>query len=412
MQKKLAIAFVAVALVAGLSNYLIVALFADSAISTGAGLAVADALIGILAGISLSRYMTRHLKMVASAAAEMSKGDLTRRVHVRTSDEIEELASSFNTMADNMLNIVREVKSTAVQIFESAAGLSSTAAEVNSSTTHISSTVQTIARGAETQAEMAMRTTEITRVVAHSTEQIAQRARDAARLVSEAGQRARQGSTDAAAAMTSITDIYTKVERAAEAVAGFRQHALQINKTVDAIATIAAQTHLLALPATIEAARAGEHGRGFAVVAEEIGKLADNARVFADQIAELADGINTGSAAVIQSMTDSLETAVAGRGVVAGVSRNLEDIKMTVLSAEERVTEISAATQQQASGSEGLVKAIEEIASIAGDNAAGTQEASAATTEQTASMHQMSVSAQQLARTSDTLKELVTVFRI
>ena len=91
MQKKLAIAFVAVALVAGLSNYLIVALFADSAISTGAGLAVADALIGILAGISLSRYMTRHLKMVATAAAEMSKGDLTRRVHVRTSDEIEEL---------------------------------------------------------------------------------------------------------------------------------------------------------------------------------------------------------------------------------------------------------------------------------------------------------------------------------
>ncbi len=412
MQKKLAIAFMAVALVAGLSNYLIVALLADSAISTGAGLAVADALIGVLAGISLSRYMTRKLKMVAVAASEMSKGDLTRRVHVRTSDEIEELATSFNTMADNMLNIVREVKSTAVHIFESARSLSTTAAEVNISTTHISSTVQTIARGAETQAAMALRTTEITRIVAHSTEQIAQRARDAARLVSEAGQRARQGSTDSAAAMSSISDIYTKVEHAAESVAGFRQHALQINKTVDSIATIAAQTHLLALNATIEAARAGEHGRGFAVVAEEIGKLADNARVFADQIADLADGINTGSAEVIKSMNDSLETAVAGRGVVAGVNRNLEDIKQTVLTAEERVTEISAATQQQATGSEGLVKAIEEIASIAGNNAAGTQEASAATTEQTASMQQMSVSAQQLARTSDTLKELVTVFRI
>jgi methyl-accepting chemotaxis protein len=272
--------------------------------------------------------------------------------------------------------------------------------------------VQSIARGAETQAEMVNRTTEITRGLAHSTEEIAEKAKAAATLASEAGARARQGAGDAADAMEKISQIHHKVERAAETVAGFRERALQINKTVDFITSIAQQTHLLAINASIEAARAGVHGLGFAVVAEEVGKLADNARVFADQIADLAQGINTGSAGVIDSMNANLASAVEGRSVVAAVSRNLDDIKQAVLIAVDRVMEISAATEKQVRGADGLVKAIEEISRIAQNNAAGTQEASGATQEQTASMQEMSASAQQLARASDTLKELVTVFKI
>ena len=412
MRRKLAVSFVAVAVVAGLSNFLIVALFKDSAASTAVGLAAADALIGVLAGLLLSRYLTRHLKDLAAATSEMSKGDLSRKVEVATGDEIEELATSFNAMLGSLSKVVTEVKSSAEQIHSSARALSSTADQMNASTEEISSTVQSIARGAETQAEMAHRTTEITRALARSTEEIAGKAKAAANLASEGGARARQGADDAAQAMEVISLIAQKVERASGTVAGFRERALQINKTVDSISAIAQQTHLLALNATIEAARAGEHGRGFAVVAEEVGKLADNARVFADQIADLAEGINTGSSGVIESMNDSLSSALAGRNAVAGVSRNLEGIVKAVLATVDRVMEISAATDTQAKGADGLVKAIEEIAHIAESNAAGTQEASAATQEQTASMQDMSASAQQLARTSDGLKELVTVFRI
>ncbi|HET9481250.1 MAG TPA: methyl-accepting chemotaxis protein [Candidatus Polarisedimenticolia bacterium] len=412
MQRKLAIGFVAVALVAGLSNYLIVAIFKDSAASTAVGLAISDVLIGVLAGISLSRYFTRNLKALAAATSDMTKGDLTRKVEVSTGDEIEELAASFNTMMGSLSNVVTEVKVSSEQIFASARALSSTAEEMNASTEEISVTVQSIARGAETQAEMVNRTTQITRELAESTERIAEKARSAASLASEAGARARQGADAAAATIEKISQIYQKVERASSSVAGFRERALQINKTVDFITSIAQQTHLLALNAAIEAARAGEHGRGFAVVAEEVGKLAENARIFADQIAELAEGINTGSSEVIDSMNASLAAAVEGRTVVGGVGRTLDDIKQAVLATVDRVMDISASTGAQAQGAERLVTAIEEIAKIAESNAAGTQEASAATQEQTASMQEMSSSAQQLAHTSDSLKELVTIFRI
>jgi methyl-accepting chemotaxis protein len=70
-----------------------------------------------------------------------------------------------------------------------------------------------------------------------------------------------------------------------EAFAAFVEEMGVMRKRVAAVGGIAQQTHILSLNARIEAARAGRHGLGFAVVAQEVGRLANESRGFADQIA-------------------------------------------------------------------------------------------------------------------------------
>ncbi len=369
-------------------------------------------LVGLSAPLLFSHYFTRDIRKLADLAGVINGGDLTNKVDVRSADEVGELARSFNAMMSSMLNIVKEVKSNSEEIFRLAQTLSGTSEEMKASTEEISSTIQNIARGAEVQADMVNRTSEITRRLATQVEDISKRALKADELASQARDKAEQGEQHARSAVAQINDVAAKVERAGKAVRQVQANALDINKTVDFITSVAQQTHLLALNASIEAARAGEQGRGFAVVAEEVRKLAENARRFAQQISGLADAINEGSSDVIRSMG---ETSVAGKEGVAAVQlagHSLEDISSAVLASAERMKEISSLTAEQARGADGLVKAFEELHKIAESNAAGTQQASAATEQQTASMQEMAASAQQLARTADTLQDLVSLFKV
>ena len=113
-----------------------------------------EILIGLVAAVVLSKLFTRHLTALAAATGVISRGDLTRKVDVRSQDEVGELAQSFNTMLQSLLNIVMEVRVVSGQIFESAQALSATSQEMNATTEEISSTMQNIAKGAEGTADM------------------------------------------------------------------------------------------------------------------------------------------------------------------------------------------------------------------------------------------------------------------
>jgi len=67
----------------------------------------AIALLLILGGTALmARKVTGPLTEIQSAAREMGAGDLSRRVYVRTGDELEEMAEALNRMASQLANTI------------------------------------------------------------------------------------------------------------------------------------------------------------------------------------------------------------------------------------------------------------------------------------------------------------------
>ena len=65
--------------------------------------------------VTLARYITKPLETLKSGTRAIGKGDLDYRVTIRSGDEFEELANSFNTMAADLKTNIENLKLTTAQ---------------------------------------------------------------------------------------------------------------------------------------------------------------------------------------------------------------------------------------------------------------------------------------------------------
>ncbi|MBS0151862.1 MAG: HAMP domain-containing protein [Nitrospira sp.] len=132
--------------------------------------------------------------------------------------------------------------------------------------------------------------------------------------------------------------------QAIDAMGEINKSSKKIADIITVIDEIAFQTNLLALNAAVEAARAGEHGRGFAVVAAEVRNLAQRSAMAAKQIKSL--------------INESIQRVTEGSALVDQSGKTLEDIVHSVKRVSDIIAEITAASQEQASGIDQVNKAI------------------------------------------------------
>jgi len=368
--------------------------------------------IGLSAAWWFSFRITRRMRELAAAAAEIRNGDLTRTVDTSGNDEVADVASAFAVMADSLMHVVHEVQRAAAEIHDSAQSLAQSSDEMDGMASEIAGAAQEIARGAESQANELSRTDKRAHELAGIASDVAAGAHNVNQAAAEAARRAHDGSSDAKRAADGILELTAQNVEASKSMDGFREKASEIGALINSVRSISHQTNLLAINAAIEAARAGEEGRGFAVVAEEVSRLSDTVRGFAERISGISEEITDGSARIGQQFRLSTQAA---ESVGKRVNRTLESfdgIITETCTTAERAAEIHELTAIQNNAVNDVLESLKQISSIVVANAHGTEETSGTTKNQRESMREMAHSARELAVASDQLRELVSIFRV
>jgi methyl-accepting chemotaxis protein len=416
-------------------------------------LALVFAAIAIAIALSwlISRYMTRALRQLMTAADGISRGEVDQTIDVKSGDEFGELAGAFTRMVDYLKDLAGAAgrvadgdltarikpKSEKDQLGNAFTGMTTNLNDVIGRVTevsgHVSSSAQQMAASSdETGRAMGEVATAISEVAAgsqrqvislesadlasnemnRSTESAAKQAQETRAAAEDASRLAQEGEIAVAGATEAMGAIREASEAASSAITQLGDKSQEIGGIVDTITTIAEQTNLLALNAAIEAARAGEQGRGFAVVADEVRKLAEQSQKAAEQIATIIDEIQSETGRVVEVVSTGAERTTDGAATVDQAREAFGRIGEAVETITGRFTEIATSIGQVAVSANKVRGDIGEIAAVAEQNSSSSQEVAASTQETTASTTEIAGSARELAANATELQELVSRFKV
>ncbi len=251
-------------------------------------------------------------------------------------------------------------------------GLGNGAEQVTAASGQVSSASQSLAQGASEQASSLEESSAALEEMASMTRQNADNANKADVLMGETKKVVGEGAR--------------AVEQVSGAIGQIKNSARETAKIIKTIDEISFQTNLLALNAAVEAARAGEAGKGFAVVAEEVRNLARRAADAAKNTSELIE--------TSQKNADSSVT------LVENLTKTFVGIQESSGKVATLVTEIAAASKEQAQGIEQVNTGVAEMDKVVQQNAANAEESASASEE-------LSSQAQELKNMVEDLMEMV-----
>ena len=271
----------------------------------------------------------------AEVLGGIAGGDLTRVVATAYQGRFAELKASINE--------------TVARLSETVGAIQATTGEVSVSAREIKSGADDLARRTEEQAASLEETAATTEELAASVKASASSSKVAAQASGEAMSVAEKGGTI--------------VREAVEAMERIEQASRKIADITSVIDAIAFQTNLLALNAAVEAARAGDAGKGFAVVASEVRTLAQRSGEASKDITGL---IASSTSAVAQ-----------GVSLVRAAGEALEKIVTASKQVAATVSEISAASGEQAHGIDEMSQTVAHMDGMTQQNAALAEESAA-----------------------------------
>lgn len=317
-----------------------------------------------------------------SALINDNNGDLTKRVNVKSSDEIGQLAQGINQFLDilqntigkivegskNLDNMINSVGENVTVSNDNAQDVSSAMEELSATMQEIAATIQTVNDNTESVGKNVVDIADKTGQINDYSQDMRERADSLAKSADE-----NKRTTD-----EMIGNIVGTLKKAIEDSKSVER----VNELTGEILNISSQTNLLALNASIEAARAGEAGKGFAVVADEIRQLADSSRDTANNIQAINEHVTSAVYQLIDNSNKIIkyigETILADYDsfVQAGAQYN-EDacyISETMQEFAEKTEKLKELMKNTVESIEGISSGVEQSANAVTSSAVSTSQ--------------------------------------
>jgi methyl-accepting chemotaxis protein len=231
----------------------------------------------------------------------------------------------------------------------------------------VSSASTELEASANTLTATAVRSQELTTMVAAASEEASTNVQSVASATEEMTLSVNEISRQVQDSARMANDAVDQARKTNDRVSELSKAAARIGDVVVLINTIAGQTNLLALNATIEAARAGEAGRGFAVVASEVKALAEQTAKATGEIGQQITGIQAATRESVDAIRE-----------ISGTIEKLSEISSIIAAAVE---EQGAATQEISRNVQQAAKGTMQVSSNITDVQRGVSEADSASSQ-------------------------------
>ncbi|HDR8123613.1 TPA: methyl-accepting chemotaxis protein [Bacillus cereus] len=369
-------------------------------------------LIIILIGYVIKLTIRKPLALLQNDMEKVAAGDLTTRTLYKANNELGHIVQSFNSMLDNLQQLIANVKMTTQEVIFTTEGVLQDTNRASSISNEVVQTVLEVKTKIEGQVTSIQESSSSMEEITTGVQTVAESSAVVAEVAVTTTERINIGSEVINHSILQMNSVHDVVEETSKVINKLVTRTQQIDTALAAITNIAEQTNLLALNAAIEAARAGENGKGFAVVAAEVRDLAEQSKESAKEVNHLIKSIQKDTQDTVNVMQKGQQKAVEGKEAAYKANQTFLSIMRDIDKITGQIQEVSAATEEMSAGTEEVNASLSLVSETATDVKKETLQTVNSIQSQAVSIEQISIQSNKMKEKVEELTELVSKFNI